>query len=77
MQRVVIAVRIQSSMNDDAAETALRVLSAVIRNQFPDQRDVAELRLSAPSFPERPLDELACDVIHKWLGETRKREAHL
>jgi hypothetical protein len=45
-------------------ELGLRVLTAVINNRDPDPTDVEMLRRQSPlSQSDRPIDEVACEVI--------------
>jgi hypothetical protein len=51
-------------MNQRLVRVALRVLlSLSLYYQVPSSDDIAALRASAPSNDQRPLDELARDVI--------------
>jgi hypothetical protein len=51
-------------MNQRLVRVALRVLlSLSLYYQVPSQEDIAALRASAPASDQRPLDELARDVI--------------
>lgn len=54
-----------------AMQTALRVLTAVTREESPAQSDLDELRKFSPLMQDGPADELACDVIQQAI---RRRE---
>ena len=52
----------------EAMIIALRVLTALMDNLYPDPADVEKLHQLAPARGSAaPLDELACDVIQKAL----------
>ena len=44
-------------------ERAVRVLTSLTENGYPDPDDVAELRRFAPEAAGKTIDELVCDVI--------------
>lgn len=48
-----------------ALKTGLRVLSALTEKTEPDPADVEALRCLAPLLADRPLEDLACDVIQQ------------
>ena len=52
-------------------ELAVRVLTAIIEHFKPDSSDVEKLRRFAPLLADRPIDELACDVVY---AELKRRE---
>ena len=52
-------------------ELAVRVLTAIIEHFKPDSSDVEKLRRFAPLLPDRPIDDLACDVVY---AELKRRE---
>jgi hypothetical protein len=54
-------------------ELGLRVLTAVIHNRDPDPGDVEMLRRQAPlSTADRPINEVACEVIQTALKRRAK-----
>lgn len=57
----------------DAMTVALRVLTALTQQQYPDPQDLATLRELAPDAAVQSADELACEVIQRAL----KRRATL
>jgi len=57
-----------------ALKLAVRVLTAVIGHHRPDSRDVEELYRFAPLLANLPIDELACEVVHRELK--RREEMH-
>jgi len=54
-----------------ALELAVRVLTATIEHCTPDSTDIEKLRRFAPLLTDRPIDELACDVVY---AELKRRE---
>ena len=60
----------------NAMKTALRVLTALTDNQFPNPPDVSELKKLAPHLADAPLDELACEVIQQELKRREKARRH-
>ena len=53
-------------------EVGLRVLTAVNEHKNPDPMDVEKLRLLAPEWADRPVDELACEVIGRTMKQRSK-----
>ena len=54
-----------------ALELAVRVLTAIIEHSKPASSDVEKLRRFAPLLANRPIDELARDVVY---AEVKRRE---
>jgi hypothetical protein len=56
----------------DTMLLALRVLTAINERKNPDPTDVEKLRKLAPEGANRPVDELACEVIQLALKKRSK-----
>lgn len=50
-----------------ALETALRVLTSLTNRVQPAECDVVELRRLTPERLHDPIDEIACDLVHRLL----------
>lgn len=50
-------------------KTALRVLTAIMDYDQPSVSDVKSLRVIAPEYSRRALDELACEVVRRSLSK--------
>jgi len=50
-------------------ERAVRVLTALTENRFPDPDDVAELRRLVPEAAGKTIEEIVCDVIQNAVKE--------
>ena len=61
--------------NMNAVEIAVRVLQAIADYDSPDPLDTEFLRLFMPDLAAAPVDELACEIVHRELGRSKARGA--
>ena len=66
MQRASVALEDLAAL-----KVAVRVLTAILEHYKPNSSDVEKLRRFAPLLADRPIDELACEVVH---AELKRRE---
>jgi hypothetical protein len=66
---ILAGYNVQITMPDStsAMKTASRVLMAVTDRAAPDPDDVEDLLRLAPDCSALPIDELACEVVHRLL----------
>jgi hypothetical protein len=57
----------------DVIKTALRILSAICERRLPDPADVAALRDYKPDLATLPVDDLACEVVQKFVRASSRR----
>ncbi len=56
-------------------QIAVRVLQAIVDRSEPDSLDIEFLRRVMPNLAAAPVDELACEIVHRELQRTRIPDA--
>jgi len=65
------------SYNLEAIKTGLRVLAAISDRANPAPVDVQELLRLAPECADLPIDELACEVVHRAINASVEFVEHV